>query len=138
MSENSVKAVIEVGVAVKDLEQATKALVDAFGAIPGEIKHVEEFKMRYRMCNIGGMDFELMESTGEGGIIDSYLKARPEGLHHIALKVSNIEKVLQTLKDQGVKLIDESPKGLGGEHGKFAFVHPKSFNGVMFELIDTD
>lgn len=136
--KNGIEAVIEVGVAVRDLDQTTKVFVDLLGAEAGRIIHVERYKIRYRMCKVGGMDFELMESTGEGGVIDKFLKAKSEGLHHIALRVSNLEDFLLHLKENGINLIDEEPRFLHGHSGKYAFIHPKSFYGVMFELIEEE
>jgi len=129
-----VNRVAEVGIAVRDLESATRLFVELLGAEKGDIVTVERYQMRYRMCRLGNVDFELMESTGEGGIIDRFLKSRGEGLHHIALKVSNLDLTLETLKEKGVKLIDREPQKL--HEDKYAFVHPSSFCGVMFELIE--
>ncbi|MDA8336094.1 MAG: VOC family protein [Peptococcaceae bacterium] len=134
--KTSIKAVIEVGVAVRDLDQATRLFVDVLGAEAGPVIDVKRYQMRYRMCRVGGMDFELMESTGEGGVIDKFLKSKSEGLHHIALKVSDLEDVLSDLKGKGINLIDQEPRFLPDHSGRYAFMHPKSFHGVMFELIE--
>jgi methylmalonyl-CoA/ethylmalonyl-CoA epimerase len=49
--------------------------------------------------------------------------------------VDDIEGMLARLKEQGIQLINETPMaGLGGR--KYAFVHPKSANGVMVELYE--
>jgi methylmalonyl-CoA epimerase len=127
------KQITEVGVAVKDLEKATRLFVDLLGAEAGEIITVERYQMRYRMCRVGNVDFELMEPLGEEGVIARFIKARGEGLHHVGFAVENLLDQLAGLKDQGVPLIDEEPKELHG--GTYAFVHPSAFSGVMFELI---
>jgi len=56
-------------------------------------------------------------------------------LHHIALKVDDIEKMLKLLKDKGFRLIDEKPR-IGAEGKKIAFVHPKSTHGILMELVE--
>ena len=127
------KQITEVGVAVRDLEKATRLFVDLLGAEAGEIITVERYQMRYRMCRVGNVDFELMEPLGEEGVIARFIKARGEGLHHVGFAVENLLDQLAALKDQGVPLIDEEPKELHG--GTYAFVHPSAFSGVMFELI---
>ncbi len=56
-------------------------------------------------------------------------------MHHICLEVDDIEGMLARLKEKGIQLINESPlSGLGGK--RYAFVHPKSANGVMVELYE--
>jgi hypothetical protein len=43
--------------------------------------------------------------------------------------------MLSRLKEQGVQLINETPVvGSGGK--RYAFIHPKSANGVMVELYE--
>jgi len=122
--------ITEIGVAVKDLEKATKLFVDFLGAEAGEIITVE----RYRMCRLGNVDFELMEPLSDDGVIARFIKGKGEGFHHIAFAVDDLEQTLSFLKEKGVGLIDETPQQLHG--GKYLFVHPSSFLGMMFELIE--
>jgi catechol 2,3-dioxygenase-like lactoylglutathione lyase family enzyme len=63
-----IKRITEVGVAVRDLEAATKLFVDLLGAEAGEVVTVDLYKMRYRMCRVGKVDFELMEPIGDEDI----------------------------------------------------------------------
>ena len=133
-----IESVLEVGVAVRDLDEATRLYTDILGARVGITMAVDMYKMRFRYCRIGDVNFELMEPTAEDGVMADFIKRRGEGLHHIALKVSNLEETLALMKQKGVNLIDETPRSLWNgqaELGKFVFVHPKSFRGVMFELI---
>lgn len=128
------KQITEIGVAVKDLEKATRVFVDLLGAEAGEIITVKRYGMRYRMCRLGNVDFELMEPLDDEGVIARFIQARGQGLHHVAFAVDDLEERLAHLKGNGAKLIDEEPKELHG--GRYAFVHPSSFMGVMFELIE--
>ena len=66
--------------------------------------------------------------------VSDFIKARGQGLHHVAFAVEDLEARLASLKEMDVGLINEEPQELHG--GKFAFVHPSSFAGVMFELIE--
>ena len=56
-------------------------------------------------------------------------------MHHVAYTVENIEDRLAELKQEGVRLIDETPRA-GAHHTKIAFVHPKASNGVLTELCE--
>ena len=56
-------------------------------------------------------------------------------MHHICLEVDDLEGMLAQLKAKGVQLINEQPRlGEGGK--RYAFIHPKSANGVMVELYE--
>jgi methylmalonyl-CoA/ethylmalonyl-CoA epimerase len=47
--------------------------------------------------------------------------------------VDNLEKILEKLKEDGFRLIDEKSRyGAGGT--KIAFLHPKNTNGILIEL----
>ncbi|MEJ2716022.1 MAG: VOC family protein [Deltaproteobacteria bacterium] len=127
------KQITEVGVAVKDLEKATRLFVELLGAKAGEVITVERYQMRYRMCRLGNVDFELMEPLGEEGVIARFIETHGEGLHHVGFAVENLLDHLAALKEEGVPLIDEEPQELLG--ATYAFVHPSAFSGVMFELI---
>jgi len=129
-----IKQITEVGVAVKDLEKATRLFVDLLGAEAGEVITVKRYQMRYRMCRVGNVDFELMEPIGEEGVIANYIKKRGEGIHHVGFSVNGLRKGLDFFKERGVHLIDKEPKDLHG--AQYAFVHPSAFLGVMFELIE--
>ncbi len=63
-----IKRITEVGVAVKDLEKATRLMTDLLGAEAGEKVVMDQYQMRYRMCRIGQVDFELMEPIDGKGV----------------------------------------------------------------------
>jgi len=128
------KQITEIGVAVRDLDEATKVFVEVLGAQAGEVITVPRYGMRYRMCRLGNVNFELMEPLDDAGVIAKFIASRGEGIHHVAFAVDRIENVLADLKTKGAPLIDEQPKELQG--GRYAFVHPKGFMGVMFELVE--
>ena len=54
-------------------------------------------------------------------------------MHHITLRVEDLNVVLTQLKDRGVQLIDEAPR-LGAEGARVAFIHLSSAHGVLVEL----
>ena len=81
-----------------------------------------------------GAKLELLEATAEDSPIAKYVAKRGAGMHHIALRVDDIDAALAQLKARGVRLIDEAPRP--GAHGTLvAFVHPSSTHGVLVELV---
>ena len=141
-----IRRITEVGVAVRDLEQATTLFVELLNATAGKIIDVPRYQMHYRMCRVGKVDFELMAPTGETGVIADFLKRRGEGLHHVAFAVDDIEDTMATLRRKQVRFVDEAPIGLkldgvdfagrafSGEL-KIAFSQPASILGILFEFI---
>ena len=75
-----------------------------------------------------------LESTDPEGVIAKYIERRGEGIHHLALEVSNLQDCLDTLTKQGVALIDEKPRN-GVEGTRIAFLHPKGTK-VLIELVE--
>src|SRR5699024_12639265 len=70
-------------------------------------------------------------------IFQRFLDKHGEGLHHIALEVDNIHQRLETLKSEGLPLINEQPKK-GAHNADIAFIHPKATGGVLIELCQHD
>ncbi|MBC8199811.1 MAG: methylmalonyl-CoA epimerase [Desulfobacterales bacterium] len=124
-----------IGIAVKSITKGKKFWGDALGLWLEDSEAMAEEKLITTFFPIGESEIELLETTDPEGPIGRYLKKRGEGIHHIALRVENIEEALKELKEKGVRLVDEKPrKGAGG--AKIAFLHPKATNGVLVELCE--
>ncbi len=124
-----------VGIAVKDLDKA----IDFWGKLlqlgEAEREIVEEQKVSVGMLKCGETRIELLESTTPDGPIGRFIERSGEGMQQLAIRVDNIEEVIKHLMDNGVRMIDETPKiGAGGI--RMAFVHPKSTGGVLVELTE--
>ena len=142
-----IKRITEVGVAVKDLEQATRVFVDLLGAEAGPVVDMPLYNMHYRMCRVGKIDFELMAPSGNEGVISKFLESRGEGLHHVAFAVEDLAEGMKYLKSKEVRFVSEEPLKLHSEsldyagrlisgNGKFTFSIPDSFVGILFEFIE--
>ena len=80
---------------------------------------------------------ELIRPLDPEGAVARFLESRGEGLHHVAFEVDDLDAALADLRERGVELIDERPRtGLGGH--LVAFVHPRSANGVLTELVEAE
>jgi methylmalonyl-CoA epimerase len=123
-----------VGIAVKNLDEAVSVYRDALGFKVEGIHVLTERKVRVAFVATGGESrIELLEPLSDDSPIGKFLENRGEGIHHFAVRVTNIDGVLSELKAKGVILVDEKPKA-GAEGAKIAFVHPKSTHGVLLEL----
>jgi methylmalonyl-CoA/ethylmalonyl-CoA epimerase len=122
-----------IGIAVKELEDAVERF-RALGLKETERAVVEEFSVAVSMIPAGTVKLEFLQPLGEGPV-QRFIEKRGEGLHHIAFAVRDLPGTLASLTARGVELIDEAPRmGFGG--GRVAFLHPKSFGGVLVELVE--
>jgi|SRR6056297_147741 len=132
-----VKKVDHIGVAVKNLEDSLKFYQDTLGLELAGVEVVEEQKVRVAFLPVGDTEIELLESTDPEGPIAKYIDKKGEGMQHIAYKVENIEEAIKEMEENGVRMIDKTPRyGAGG--AKIAFCHPKSTKGVLVELCQRD
>lgn len=141
-----IRRITEVGIAVRDLDQAVTLFEHLFDAEVGELIDVPLYDMRFKMCRVGKVDFEVMEPTAETGVIADFLAQRGEGLHHIAFAVDDIEDTMSTLGSKGVQFVSDRPVSnpmpmvdYAGRRFEddisFTFSHPKSILGILFEFI---
>lgn len=124
-----------IGIATRELDEALLFWRDALGLEVVETEEVAEQKVRVAMLPIGESRVELLEPTSDDSPVAKFIAKRGAGIHHIAVRVEDIRASLGRLKEQGIRLIDETPRiGAGG--CLVAFVHPSSANGVLLELVE--
>ena len=120
-----------IGIAVKSLSE-TKIYED----LGLEIQHVEVVetqRVRTAFLSVGDANLELLEPTSEDSPVAKFIDKRGEGIHHICLRVEDIEAHLARLLEKGYRLINEHP--VPGAHGcRVAFLHPSAGSGVLIEL----
>jgi methylmalonyl-CoA epimerase len=124
-----------IGIAVKSLSDAVKVYQDAIGLEVSGYDEVDDQGVRVAMLTIGDSRIELLEPTREDSPIEKYMMKRGEGIHHIAVRVDDIEEALERLKASGVRLIDSTPRR-GAHNTRVAFIHPSSTHGVLLELVE--
>jgi methylmalonyl-CoA/ethylmalonyl-CoA epimerase len=124
-----------IGIATHKIDDALQFWRDALGLRVVETEEVAEQGVRVAMLPVGEPRIELLEPTSESSPVAKFLEKRGAGIHHIAVRVDDIRAALARLKEQGARLIDESPRvGAGG--CLVAFVHPASAGGVLLELVE--
>jgi len=130
-----IKNISHIGIAVKDLTETIQFLEEAFALKPAKV--VEQQAMRLAFIPVGDSEIELIEPTDPKHSISKFIERRGEGIHHISLEVEEIEKVLEKLKKQKIKLIDEKPR-IGAHGVKIAFIDPESAKGITIELCEAN
>ena len=123
-----------IGVAVEDLDAAIALHEDAYGMAVAHREVVEEQGVEAVLLDVGENHVELLRPlTGETPV-GRFLSKRGPGLHHVAYQVADVQATLDTLRDRGLRLIDEAPRtGIRGS--RVAFLHPESSGGVLTEIV---
>ena len=120
-----------IGIAVRSLEAAK--IYQLLGLEVGHVETVETQKVKTAFLSVGDSNLELLEPTSPDSPIAKFIEKRGEGIHHICLRVDDIESHLERLKAAGYRLVNEAP--VPGAHGcRVAFLHPSAGNGVLIEL----
>ena len=122
-----------VAVAVTSLEEARSV----FQLLTGDACSTPEVleSQGVRVQFIGSL--ELLEPLGPESTVGRFLARRGPGLHHIAYRVPNLPQALARLKAEGVRLIDDVPRP-GARGHQVAFVHPRSSEGILVELVESE
>ena len=124
-----------VGIAVKDLNSISEIFGELLGLELHRREKVDDQQVITDIYHAGKDKLEFLKATSPDSPISKFLGKRPEGMHHIALIVDNIQSALNYLNDQGVQLIDTKHR-IGAERFHIAFIHPKSTGGILIELCE--
>ncbi len=122
-----------IGIAVKSIDESVKIYRDVLHLGEPEIVEMQELKLKIAVFKLESYKIELLEPLSAETPIAKFLEKRGQGIHHLCFNVNNIEDELETLKTNGVALIDEKAR-IGAMGHKIAFISPKSTNGVLIEL----
>jgi methylmalonyl-CoA epimerase len=122
-----------VGIAVSDLEASLTFFRDVLGLHVEPPEEVASQKVRAHFLHMGPSSLEVLEATSPESAIAKFVERRGPGLHHVALRVEDIDAALAFLVDRGVRLIDTVARP-GAEGARVAFIHPSAAHGVLVEL----
>jgi len=126
-----------VGIAVKSIDDSLKFWEGTLGIKCTGVEEVVEQKVKTAFLPLKDSEVELLEATNDESPVAKFIEKKGEGIHHLAIRVDNLEKALSELKEKGVRLIDEKPrKGAGG--AMIAFIHPSATGGILLELSQRD
>lgn len=123
------------GIAVEDLDAALRLYRDTLGMRLKRTEELPDRGLEVAVIDGGGAELELLASVREDSVIGRFIARRGAGIHHVALRVSDIDAALAELRGRGVRLVDQAARpGAGGT--RVAFVHPEAGQGVLIELVE--
>jgi methylmalonyl-CoA/ethylmalonyl-CoA epimerase len=123
-----------VGIAVLDLDTAVDSYRRTLGVEPAHRERVEDQGVEEVLFAVGTSFIQLLGALGPDTPVGLFLAKRGPGVHHVAYRVADVAASLARLRDEGVRLIDETPRP-GSRDTLIAFVHPKDMGGVLVELV---
>ena len=123
-----------IGIAVNSIEDALKLYTGLLGIKSSGEEIIEERGIKVCMLEFGDTKIELLQPIREDSEISKFLDKKGEGMHHIAYSVDNIKELIEKSADVGLKCLNAEPK-LGAHNTLVAFMHPKTTNGVLTELV---
>ena len=128
-----IKRINHIAVLVEDMDASLKFWHTILGIQPSNVSDIPKESARIAFLPVGESQIELVQPTSTDSGLSRFLEKHGPGMHHLCLEVDDLQGLLVQLKAKGVLLINEQPKM--GEDGIFyAFIHPKSANGVLVEL----
>jgi methylmalonyl-CoA/ethylmalonyl-CoA epimerase len=128
-------AIDHIGIAVAELAGRVEFWRDALGLPLSAIEVVEGERVRVAMLRAGDARIELLEATDPSSPIARHLDKRGEGIHHLTLRVDDIQAALARARAHGVEVLGDAPRD-GAEGSRVAFLHPRSCGGVLVELCE--
>ncbi|MFO7735861.1 MAG: methylmalonyl-CoA epimerase [bacterium] len=130
------KKINHIGIAVKSIKNHELFYTDVIGLEKTGEEEVSSQKVKVAFFKAGESRIELLEPTSDDSPVAKFIEKRGEGMHHIAFTTDNIKERLDNLKEQGIRLIDETPRE-GAHNTKIAFIHPK-VSRVLVELTEEE
>lgn len=128
-----------IAIVVRSIDEALPRYRALFGWEPIDAPRVFA-SQHVRLCFLeprsgAGAKLELVEPTGDESGVARFLAERGEGLHHVCLTSDDLAGDLEALAAAEAELIDREPRP--GAHGDVAFIHPRTLNGVLWEVLAT-
>ncbi len=111
--------VLQVAVVVKNLDETVRKYADEYGIGPWAIYDFnpetvrdmiirdkkENYAMRIALCNIGKVQWELIEPKDDKSIYAEFLRTHGEGLHHVAFAVEDYDEAMKFFRSKGHKIL---------------------------------
>ncbi len=125
--------IAHIGLAVEDLETALSFFKDVLGHEPTGVESADGAEIA--SLRFGDVDIELLKPQKPDSPIGKFIAKRGPGIHHICLRVPDLDAAITDCQSKGYQMIDAEPRTGAGGH-RIAFLHPKSTFGILLELTD--
>ena len=110
--------------------------------------------LRVAFVTVGDCEFEFLQNFDpshgaelqhdnpgttkqDQGAITRFIERRGAGLHHLALKTPDIDRVLGLLAEAGLRMIDTVGRP-GSRRARIGFVHPAAMGGLLLHFVERE
>ena len=139
-----IRQIDHIGVAVKDLDRYLHVFGDLLGLEIHDFEEADPYEgLRIAFARIGETDFEFLQDrlpeaadkVTDQRDIARWIDRRGEGVHHVALRVDDIDAAIAEAKAKGLRVLDETGRP-GARGSRVAFIHPRSTGGVLIHFVE--
>jgi len=124
-----------VAIAVHDLEAAIDYYRTTFGVEPVHRERIEKDGVDEALIKVADSYIQLLTPYTDTSPLAKYMEKNGEGIHHIGYRVADCDEVLEHVKAEGARVVDEHPR-TGSRGTTVAFLHPKTAQGTLIELVE--
>ena len=124
-----------VGIAVRDLDATVAWYQQMFGATVAHRERIESDGVDEALIKVADSYIQLLTPYSDSSPLAKYMEKNGEGIHHVGYRVADCGEVLEHVKDQGARVVDEHPR-TGSRGTTVAFLHPKTAFGTLIELVE--
>ena len=128
-----IKKFDHVGLAVTNTDEVVALLSKLFGFEVAESREEAAAGFKSTLISSAEVTLELIQPVGPQGMIQKFIEKRGGGLHHISIQVDDLDADMKRLKALGVQFASEEAAQVDG--CRVIFIHPRSANGLLIELI---
>ena len=143
-SEAKLPPVFQVGIVVKDIDAASDYYCFVFGWGPFKVRDLEmkgaiyngkpvDCRFKVASARQPGVEIELIQPLEGDTPYADFLRERGEGLHHLGVKVDDLDETLARLEKEGIHPVFH--KYYPDINFGFAYLDSDRIGGVMLELI---
>lgn len=119
MGDGMFTKVIQIAFVVRDLDAAVRTYSEVYGIGPWKISEINsktvkdlykhdnrtDFSYRVAMCDIGDLEWELVQPLDDGSIYSDFLKDKGPGLHHVAFATDDYDKAGDAMRAGGKQVL---------------------------------
>ena len=124
-----------IAIAVPNFDAAIERFLLDFGLNYKGVEDVIPAKTKTAFFPISGTQIELIHPMNEESPVQKFLDKRGGGLHHICFESDALDDDVANLKEKGYRFITDTPQ-IGAHDSRVIFIHPKSTDGVLIELVE--
>jgi methylmalonyl-CoA/ethylmalonyl-CoA epimerase len=131
-----IEKIDHIAIAVKHMEDTLNMYRRAYGLETIKIETYEEVKTKIAFIPVDGCEIHILTPTEPGaGMIGQFLEEKGEGVHHIGLKVDDIESTMGRLEQSHTPCMNKIPMEVG-DGSRVAFTNPLFAQNVLYELME--